>query len=560
MSNAKWTINQYHAAACITTTEINRKMKKVYDSTSDFPKSWKAKDPRMEHGKPRPRWQVDASSIGAPSVSFATDISNGVNLMTTVKAGDFSHTTIGYDDDGNPKIVHEKIDLAGLAFSLQTKVTGIEHKASDDLPTVDQYFTVQALYADLDNPELISNVASGYEMTDKGIDALTNVASTKVSADIVALVKGSAIMNKPYPSADAFWHALEKALGSNAAKVQGDKSKIVQAAHLAFAGADDTYRSVAQVLLDMCKSKDYKNKYVFGQSKIPKVTHTTGPFTPRAVRFSRFQDANDTTIGSLNWNLMVSADQSDVALPDLAQHANAGSFDSNPIPTGVPGVMLLSYGKVIEDLILPNGFKSLGLTGAKFASDPDNCLAKLNEDVALDASNLDFVKKGTFKAGDTVIEPDPDNNRIKVSFKISDMEWDKKWWEYINPNVVSLIHGLVDPPKYQASWSGYITFSLDNASQKLKASYSQDDPKVEYQERNTAWRVIDDISTAGVNELNKMAQLSVVSAELDNFVASVGGKVLNNVLNSVMLPGDAVFVFSAADFVDLGVRVHLSYE
>ena len=87
-----WTVNEYDAAACIASAEINRKMLEAYDTTDDFPKNWQVQDPRLadkgaNKGQPSPRWKIAASSIGAPSVTFATAIENGVNLNTTVLEG-----------------------------------------------------------------------------------------------------------------------------------------------------------------------------------------------------------------------------------------------------------------------------------------------------------------------------------------------------------------------------------------------------------------------------------------------------------------------------------------
>ena len=64
-----WTVNEYDAAACIASAEINRKMLEAYDTTDDFPKNWQVQDPRLadkgaNKGQPSPRWKIAASSIG----------------------------------------------------------------------------------------------------------------------------------------------------------------------------------------------------------------------------------------------------------------------------------------------------------------------------------------------------------------------------------------------------------------------------------------------------------------------------------------------------------------
>ena len=54
-----WTVNDYDAAACIASEEINRKMSEAYNATDSFPKNWQVQDPRLadkgaNKGQPAP--------------------------------------------------------------------------------------------------------------------------------------------------------------------------------------------------------------------------------------------------------------------------------------------------------------------------------------------------------------------------------------------------------------------------------------------------------------------------------------------------------------------------
>lgn len=487
--NATWTVNDYDAAVCITSGEINKKMTDVFNSTDDFPKSWQAQD-AVAQGE-GPKWKINATQIGAPYVNFASDFKNGVNLNTGVEKGEFQHLKLEWsgdvDKDGNPinfKAVWEKVDLDGIVFNLSTNMKNIEHIAGKG-ETVDDNFTVQALYADLDNPKILTAV---------------------------------------------------------------DTSKALK-----YKAPDDTSRSVAQVLLDMCKSDNYKNNYVFGKSKIPNVAVSKGPFTPRAMRFSTFQDVKDKTVGSINWNLMVSGEPDVIPpLPDLSVKATAGAFDEMPVPGNIPGIMLVSFGKIIKELIVPNAFKEFSLDGAKFSMDPANVCATLNTDVDISTNN---IKSATFTSGNTKIYPDPKNNRLRVDFVLEHI--DPGYQFPIMPTNLLDLLASIKHPKYKATWSGYITLGLSGLT--ITSGYSQDSPSVSVQDDTGAWRYVADIGTLGLHELERKLNLDDIKNAIKDYVSNNGDKVLPNINTSSELPGGAVFEIDTMDWVYLGLRTHLKY-
>ncbi|GGF04257.1 hypothetical protein [Hymenobacter cavernae] len=488
-----WLVNAYHAAACISTAEINRKMAEVYNKTDNFPKAWTASEPvegQTSSGKPKqPRWKLEATEIDGPQVDFASDLKDGVQLDTTVEKGTFTHKIINDDDEVEDK----EIPLDKVQFRLNTSMKGVVHEAGKG-DTVDQDFTVQALYADLDDPKLITSI---------------------------------------------------------------DTSKALE-----FDAPDDTKRSVAQVLLDMAKDPRYKNHYVFGCSKLPLVQKTVGPFTPRYLKFTTYTGSQP---GTLNWNLMVDA-ANPVAGPD-ASNMQAGIFDENPLPANAPGVMIISYGKIIEELVVPHGLDAFGLIASQWKSDPDNVQSKFSGSSITLTDSKTYT--GEFNSARNTIQPDPANSRIRIDFELDNVQQMKVIYPPANS------HGTpppanwnynpqpVGPPKYRVQWSGYISFSLDSKG-NLTASYSQDsssDFKIEKTEDEAIWmRILEDIFSLGFHELGLFLDDNTFHDSISSAVNGKSGNVTNSLVNAVELPGGAVFGFETIDWINEGLRIHLKYK
>lgn len=669
MTDPTWTVNKFDAAACITTAEINKQLANVFANTDDLPKTWKQNDPNGT-------WSINVSAMNAPTVSFQTDLKNGVNLNSPMKTGTFDNST-WVIVHGQPKKQTKSIDLAGVTFSLQTNMANIEHYAGGyqlidssftTLETTDKISTVliETLRIPLENENYKTDTDYLAAITSTLIDSAkqyifdnatvvvndsfyTNLTNLKVGASCITTLKGE-LTGSPYANLSAFWEVCDSCV-LDAAGVTSDvvdaalsynvttanfatiaglnkvDSEILNAVKTAVADQTKTYTDIvkaittavntvvtkyttqlknaayietldseftvqslyadlenphmltdvatskvitlpydqkldlAAVLTGLIKDPVYKKSYVFGISKIPNVKATTGPFTPRSMRFSTYQDVSDKTKGSLNWNIMVDATAANVPLPDLSVHANAGRFDEMPIPDNVPGVMIISYGKIIREIILPSGFSSMGLDGSKFndGTDDNHGHAILNQDVD---ANLDGnAKGGKFTTGNTEVYPDPTNNRIRVDFEIDDIQIDSSFvWPPATPGwLVGTIAKLAGvTPKYKATWSGYITFSLDS-DQNLTSSYSQDTPSLSIQEDTGAWRYILDVVTLGLNELTRLINKDDIQNAVDDFVKSNGQSMLSNLTETVELPGEAVFTYTALDWYYLGLRAHLNY-
>ena len=113
---------------------------------------------------------------------------------------------------------------------------------------------------------------------------------------------------------------------------------------------------------------------------------------------------------------------------------------------------------------------------------------------------------------------------------------------------------------YRASWSGYITFELEN--NKLKAGYTQDSkPKMEKQNDEEIWiHIIEDIASLGFHELELYLDGIGLKSDVGNAITKETAGILDNIIDCVALPGNAVFKFDTVDMCYLGLRSHLSYK
>ncbi len=393
------------------------------------------------------------------------------------------------------------------------------------------------------------------------------------------------LRNQPYADESSFWQACEEAIKEYAHIEPQDIKPAYKQTILADGQAivstidGDNKVALSANLKAIYTDPSYKNNYVFGLAKIPHVQSTVGPFAPRNLRFSRwplsYPDGADTTKGSLNWNLMTSGDPN--TIPDLPSvTGNAGVFDSDPIPDGAVGAIYLSFEKIIMDVILPQAFKSMGLDGSKWSADPDHCQAVTNKDVPLNTHDMNKVSGGKYSLGNTKIYPDVANSRIKVDFQIDEMTFSKDAGDYLKPLAVLvlgpfgvLIAGAdmianavgenIVELKYRATWSGYLSFSLD-AQNEFNISYTEDTPKIEVSTDNIPWQAINDIMTLGFNEIRREIKQDAISDDITHYLSTNLPSTLQTLKAAIQLPGGAVFDFDSVDVTNLGVRGHLKYQ
>lgn len=615
-----WKVYSYDAAVCIGTAEIARQMKDVYDKTKgakitvkptgppaegssdptpimdndtgkpitfdafddDFPSYWVAVD--QDHGE-NPMWYMLAEELAAPKVAFNTLLTNGVNLLTIISQGKYFHQVPGKKiwvkeiHQWVCPVKYKQICLNQVEFSFQCKLAGVKHVAGKG-ETIDKDFTVQALYCDLEDPANIASTStSTFVLTDAALEALTDKNNPEAAPQEVAVAL-EGLKNKPYQAEDTFWQHVVTALDKAKLDPSQYKTAIENAAKLQYSDYSSIQVQVTTELQQMIHSysekeeKAKKKAYVIGTSKIPPVKSTTGPFTPRAVAVTSYQDTEHVDVGTLNWNLLVAADANALPEADAEKRLNelitakGGTFLENPTvltPNGapVPGVVLLSYGKLIEDVILPKGFESIGLTADKWSCnvDPNFNKAVLTQNVSVDLRDEDGQRDENVDSAEfttsTTIEPDPTNDKIAVAFEL-DVKLKKDWAKSLVPDLGLSWIAALDNPKYVATWNGSFTFGLQDG--KLTMSYSQDTPTLKVRSQSTAWRVIGDIVTLGLNEAFNAVDKSLTNDLVDDLATGLQTDVLGNVLKSVEFPGEAVFEFSDVDLCPLGVRAHLQYK
>jgi hypothetical protein len=167
MGNATWRVNDFQAAVCITIGEINQKLAEVFAKTDDLPKAWKTHDITVKPGS-KPRWSIDVK-LGAPTIDFATDLKQGLRLRIPLVSGEFTHMEVELDGDV-PVVTWPTIPLAGAEIQIETVMKKVEHTATGTGATVDERFTVQSLYADMESPKLISTIHSERAADFKAVD------------------------------------------------------------------------------------------------------------------------------------------------------------------------------------------------------------------------------------------------------------------------------------------------------------------------------------------------------------------------------------------------------
>lgn len=463
MTTPTWTVQLYDAITSIRTAVINNQLQTIFTNSDTFPKTWKKDDPEGA-------WSLNAQ-LGAPRISFATDIKDGAKLIIPIESGSFESVSWKIIH-GHPKKEAKTISLTGSNFTFETPLATATHQET------------QTVYMDMKNPSAIGNI------TDP-----TNNIPYEVQTNLVAIL-----------------------------------SELVQ------------------------DSTD-KQRYALGMAIQPS-KQGNSPFTPQAVRFTTYQDAADETVGSLNWAMTVANDTP----PSVEQNANAGEFDTMPVPTAVSGATIVSYGKIIRELILNHAFTSLGLDGSTFddGTDSNGATALLNQDVAIPAT--DKIKKATFTKGNTKVYPDIANNRIQVDFEIDDIVLTDsfQWPLSIKSKVLEIIAKLTgSTPKYKAVWSGYITFSLDN-DQNLKSSYTQSTPNMSIQDKSGVWQDLLDIEALGLDALAHFISGGVINESLGSAVTENGNHLFANIVQVTALPNNLTFAYTALDWYTLGLRAHLN--
>ncbi|GET41444.1 hypothetical protein [Microseira wollei] len=257
MTSPFWTVNQFDAAACITLTEINRKMQQVFEQTDRLPKSWSYNG----HST------IDAE-LGCPHVDWDTSITNGVKLKTPIVSGSYTHYTIDFTS-GSTNSVPETIPLTGMTIDIETDMgkTSIPGSYMLTLEALDNLHnnqglsddhykrlqTIVNLYYQNENTfwaacknafvsyykyeitkaadlgrDAQTNQTLGYELTQAKIDNL-NSAGTLPTDQYNAL---KTLIGNKYVDEKTFWDACVKAFTDNSIDTDEHHSEIIAAANL----------------------------------------------------------------------------------------------------------------------------------------------------------------------------------------------------------------------------------------------------------------------------------------------------------------------------------------
>lgn len=474
-------VNCYDMAICIATTEINKAMKNVFDTTEDLPKKWyRAQvvdeddsgnvinkyyyDPQAyEDSRDAASCILDVE-LAAPTVNFTSEMKDGIVLNISIASGSFQD---GIFSNGN---IYKKVyPLKDAIFSIDTAVTNIAHQAAEG-KTVDEDFTVQFLYADLENRNLMP----------------------KIMEDSVSV---------PMP--------------------------------------DSSMISLGEIMTDMCQDPKYTDKYIVGATTLPTVEATCGDFAPVTIKASMYQDEKDKTVGSLNYNIMTATSDS-----DFPTDAKAGSFSENPIPDNIPGVLYISYEKIIMDIIIKQTFGAFALSSNDFQfTDDAPATASLK-------SNVHWNQKTNIHCGGEYTEakvyPDTKNKRIRADFTLDNVQDAEILKQHI----------------LKVQWSSYFTFFVDETG-ALKMSYSQDENPVCTDQSNWAERITLDIMSLGLNEITYWSEGNSADDQIKASLSAAKTLVVEDILDAVELPGKSTFTYDSkaeVAFTDLGLRINLQYK
>lgn len=516
MGNLKGQINSYDMAICVTTEEINKGMAKVFDDPNGgLPKSWYQAYVQTTNlvdadGKPtetlapddddddddtveqdtvdtaqvdhyfdnktdlndflkkndikHPNWILDAK-LNAPNVSFKSVLSGGVLLQIPIASGTFSDLVY----QGGESLVLKKYPLSDTknntytVFTLDTLMANITHVAQQG-ETVDKELSLQALYADLENPQLKPNI--------------TSFGSPSV----------------PMP--------------------------------------DGVVVSLGAILTTMCQSSSYSKSYVIGAVSLPdNLATTSGPFAPTAIQAATYQHRDNTSIGSLNYNIMTN-------YKPLPTDANAGMFSDNPVPDGTPGVLYISYDRIMNDIILAHGMDAFQLKADDFNFDLGTVTASLKQDVP-------WGYDGVYGHYSIVkIYPDIESNRIKVDFTLDQVQKN------------------CNAHRMKAEWSGYFSFSIEEGT--LKIDYTQDETPRYTDETDTWKRVLEDIATLGLGELDYYFSADKLRVDIANSMSDASKVVIGDILSCAQLPGGSTFTYdktaAGVKLTYMGLMIKLQYN
>lgn len=314
-----------------------------------------------------------------------------------------------------------------------------------------------------------------------------------------------------------------------------------------FNPSSGTKQSLCQVLEAIFASDTHSHKYWLGQSKLPLKQDTAGELTPRALRVTLFQDPVNINNGSVNWNILMAGSGEEI--PELPVNPRAGAFNQMPIPKDTPGLMILSFQKILEDIILPRGFESYGLTKQDFTPDAANAAVKLGQDVTIKTDN---IQKATFVAGNTKISPDVAGNRLRADMSLENIQLADSFPKL--PEAVKKILDLIPNPKFKATWTGYITFSLNNGN--IEAGYSQDTPVVHVQDGSGLWKELGSIVDLGLDDLARKLDQNTVQENINGTLETCGN-VFAALKNTVDLPSHTVLETDRLNWDNLGLQVLL---
>ena len=485
-------INEFNAAVCINQKEINKAFDKSFKETDDLPKVWDIKQGS--------KWSILAN-LKAPSIDFSTTKKNGCRLIIPIETGEMKYRYIN-DDVDPPVIEYKTVKLDNLSISLDVAMKGIKHKAGDG-ETVDKNFTVQSLYADMNDPTLEIRID-----TSKAIDVDINDVKTRLSDYLTNYFKNEG---------SKFKYVIGKSKIPNVEQTKGD---------LAPTGVQfSTYNNQGNQCLNWNL-----------------LTHKVDfPKGANAGAFDKFPLSKEQNgVLFISWN-------------DLMSYIMSKCFTSFGVE---PSDFILTEVNNIPTLTLKSdkkwtigGYEDSEFNTANFKR--ITCTPEVDENrIHIKYSMRDLKKK--------VRKIDHD-----IYFSLSETYQQQMiMWQSSGSKGTQPFPPI--PPKdshpYKVDWDGYLSFKIEGG--KLSGSYSQTskkDMKIERQDGKSFLEYLEAIGTLGLSLLFDL--FNNLPDQLASTITKTASDTnISHTIDAVELPGKSVFKFSKCSVTDLGLKIELVYQ
>ena len=246
------------------------------------------------------------------------------------------------------------------------------------------------------------------------------------------------------------------------------------------------------------------------------------------------------------------------ALPPASDN-QAGMFPSFPVIDGTPGTMIISHGKIMTEILTKGTFKYFNAGKQdQFSFNQDAVTADLKKKIAWTSPN---AYEGEYEGGNISkihISVDANNNRYQVDIEISDIQ--KVDTNQYSGGTYGGGGQMPDPTKYSGSWTGYLKPTIKDG--KLDFTYSQDKKITYHDHESTGIRVLIDIATLGLHELQKALNRSQIHDDISNYAKDAPKPIVNDIADCIELPGESVFVFDEnhVKLTGQGLLVGLKYK